>query len=230
MLNSRRMNSVKSVVVLISGRGSNMVAIARRCREEGWHARISCVISNRADAQGLTEAAAMGIATAVISHRDFATRQAFDTALAGKIDGYKPGLVILAGFMRILTPEFVNHYANRLINVHPSLLPAFPGLETHQRALTAGVKVHGATVHFVTAELDAGPIIAQAVVPVKDNDTASTLMVRVQQAEHRLYPQAVRWLVNGQVSMHDQTTRLAANAGPALILPANGSADSSRQP
>lgn len=219
VLHSRRMNAVKSVVILISGRGSNMIEIARRCLAEGWPAKITCVISNRADAPGLQAAADMGIPTAVLDHRNFPDRAAFDASLADLIDQYRPDVVVLAGFMRILTPEFVSRYDDRLINVHPSLLPAFTGLHTHQRALDAGVKVHGATVHFVIAELDAGPIIAQAAVPVLDDDTAEALMARVQAAEHRIYPEAVRWMVSDQLVKENDRTRLAGAAGPALLLP-----------
>ncbi|MEZ5738764.1 MAG: phosphoribosylglycinamide formyltransferase [Burkholderiaceae bacterium] len=207
---------MKSVVILISGRGSNMVRIATACRDEQWPARISAVISNEPRAAGLSAARDLGIPTRIVPHRDHADREAFDAALAAQIDAHAPDLVILAGFMRILTPGFVTRYQNRLINIHPSLLPAFPGLHTHARAIAAGVKVHGATVHYVTAELDAGPIIAQAVVPVFDADTADSLQARVQQAEHRLYPAAVRWHVGGQISVHDGVTRLAA-AGPAAL-------------
>ena len=221
VLHSRRMNPVKSVVVLISGRGSNMLEIARRCRDESWPAAIRCVISNRGDAPGLVAAADMGLPTEVIDHREFASREDFDAELAAHIEHYKPDLVVLAGFMRILTAGFVNQFTGRLINIHPSLLPSFTGLDTHRRALEAGVKAHGATVHFVTAELDAGPIIAQAVVPVHDDDSPATLMARVQKAEHQLYPNAVRWLVSDAVSLDGQITKLAASAGSALQFAAN---------
>jgi phosphoribosylglycinamide formyltransferase 1 len=157
---------MKNIVILISGRGSNMQSIVRACAAEGWDARVAAVISNKADAQGLVYAAEQGIATAVVDHRAFASREAFDAELARVVDAYAPDALALAGFMRILTPQFVQHFEGRMVNVHPSLLPAFTGLHTHQRAIDAGCKLAGATVHFVTAELDHGPIIAQAVVPV----------------------------------------------------------------
>lgn len=213
VLHSPRM---KSVVILISGRGSNMVRIATACRDEQWPARISAVISNEPAAAGLSAARELGIPALVVPHREHAGREAFDAALAAQIDAHAPDLVILAGFMRILTPGFVARYQDRLINIHPSLLPAFPGLHTHARAIAAGVKVHGATVHYVTADLDAGPIIAQAVVPVFDTDTADSLQARVQQAEHRLYPAAVRWHVGGRITVRDGVTRLSAD-GPAVL-------------
>ena len=194
---------MKSIVILISGGGSNMAAIVRAAQaqrwEARWGARVSAVISNRADAGGLVFAREHGIATAVVDHRAFADqphpREAFDTALVAEIDRHQPSLVVLAGFMRILTPGFVAHYAGRLINIHPSLLPAFPGLHTHQRALDAGCRFAGATVHHVTAELDHGPILAQAVVPVLPQDTANTLAARVLTQEHRIYPDAVAALL-----------------------------------
>ena len=189
----------QNIVVLISGAGSNMLAIARAAQAQQWHekfgASLACVISNRPDASGLQEAAAQGLSTQVIDHKAFTSRPAFDAALQTVIDSYRPTLVVLAGFMRILTPGFVAHYAGRLINIHPSLLPAFTGLNTHQRAIDAGCKVAGATVHWVTAELDHGSIVAQAVVPVLPADTANTLAERVLCQEHLLYPQAVRGLL-----------------------------------
>ncbi|MDW5442231.1 phosphoribosylglycinamide formyltransferase [Polaromonas sp. SM01] len=190
---------MKNIVILISGSGSNMAAIARTAQEEDWGpqfgANIAAVISNRAEAQGLQLAQTLGLTTHVLSHRDFASREVFDAALMALIDRYQPALVVLAGFMRILTPAFVGHYAGRLVNIHPSLLPAFPGLNTHQRAIDAGCTEAGTTVHQVTAALDHGPILAQAVVPVLPGDTAETLAARVLVQEHRLYPQAVRdWL------------------------------------
>jgi len=195
---------MKSIVILISGGGSNMAAIVRTAQAQHWQARwgarVSAVISNRADAQGLVFAREHGIATAVIDHRAFADqpqpREAFDAALMTEIDRHQPSLVVLAGFMRILTPGFVAHYQDRLINIHPSLLPAFPGLHTHQRALDAGCRFAGATVHRVTAELDHGPILAQAVVPVLPHDTANTLAARVLTQEHRIYPEAVAALLS----------------------------------
>ncbi|MEO7887366.1 MAG: phosphoribosylglycinamide formyltransferase [Polaromonas sp.] len=186
----------KNIVILISGGGSNMVAIARAAEKENWlgqwGVQIAAVISNRAEAGGLVLAQGLGIATAAIPHKSFASREAFEAELMARIDPYEPALVVLAGFMRILTPGFVQRYAGRLINIHPSLLPAFPGLHTHQRAIDAGCKVAGATVHQVTAELDHGDALAQAVVPVLPGDTADTLAARVLTQEHLIYPQAVR--------------------------------------
>lgn len=190
---------MKNIVILISGRGSNMEAIVRACAAEQWPARIAAVISNRADAPGLAFAQAHGIATAVVESRGFGEREHFDAALAAAIDGFTPDLVVLAGFMRILTPGFVARYAGRLLNIHPSLLPSFPGLHTHERALEAGIKVHGASVHFVTAELDHGPIVIQAAVPVKPGDTADDLAARILRCEHVIYPRAVRWFVENRL-------------------------------
>ena len=164
---------------------------------------IAAVISNRADAQGLITAQQAGIATAVVDHRQHASREAFDAELAATIDRYAPDLVVLAGFMRILTPGFVEHYSGRLINIHPSLLPAFPGLHTHQRALDEGVRIHGCTVHFVTADLDHGPIVAQAAVAVRPGDSESALATRVLAEEHRIYPQVVRWFAEDRLRLHD---------------------------
>ncbi len=199
----------KSIVVLISGRGSNMEAIVEACAREGWNARVAAVISNRADAAGLAYAAARGIATAVVDHRAFDSREAFDAALARAVDAHKPDLLLLAGFMRILTPAFVQRYAGRLMNIHPSLLPLFPGLHTHRRAIEAGCKVAGATVHFVTAALDHGPIVGQAVVPVRPEDTEDTLSARVLAREHVLYPLAVRWFVEGLLNLDRGVVRHA---------------------
>ena len=190
---------MKRIVVLISGKGSNMKAIVRQCALERWPAQVVGVISNRADAAGLTFAQEQGIATRVVEHRGHASREAFDDALAVAIDAFAPDLVVLAGFMRILGARFVHHYENRLLNIHPSLLPAFPGLDTHQRALDAGCKVAGATVHFVTPELDHGPIVMQSVVPVFAQDDAHTLADRVLETEHVIYPRSVRWFVEGQL-------------------------------
>jgi len=184
---------VKSLVILISGRGSNMQALV----EAGF--AVKAVISNRADAAGLAWAAARGIATATVDHKAFAGREAFDAALAAAIDAHTPELVVLAGFMRILTPGFVKHYAGRMLNIHPSLLPAFTGLDTHARALAAGVKLHGCTVHFVTPELDHGPIVIQAAVPVRAGDDEAALAARVLAQEHRIYAQAVRWFGEGRL-------------------------------
>jgi phosphoribosylglycinamide formyltransferase 1 len=192
---------MKNIVVLISGRGSNMEAIVHACARERWNARIAAVVSNRADAAGLAFAKDQGIATAVVNHRDYPDREAFDADLAKTVTSFSPDVVLLAGFMRILTPVFIRPFAGRMLNIHPSLLPAFTGLHTHQRALDAGCKVAGATVHFVTPELDHGPILAQAVVPVLEGDTAEALAARVLKQEHLMYPQAVRWLVDGELSV-----------------------------
>jgi phosphoribosylglycinamide formyltransferase-1 len=183
------------LVVLISGRGSNLEALI----EAGLP--VSAVISNRADAAGLALAAKRGIATRVVEHRRYATREDFEVALGAEIDRFAPRVVALAGFMRILTPGFVARYHERLLNIHPSLLPAFPGLHTHEQALAAGVKVHGCTVHFVTADLDHGPIVAQAAVPVRAGDDAATLAARVLRQEHVIYPRAVRWLLDGKLAL-----------------------------
>ena len=186
---------MKNIVILISGGGSNMAAIVRAAQQQDWvgrhGVRVAAVLSNKADARGLTLAAAQGIATQVLDHKAYASREAFDAALAQAIDAYEPALVVLAGFMRILTPGFVAHFAGRLVNIHPSLLPAFTGLHTHQRAIDAGCKFAGCTVHEVTAELDVGPILDQAVVPVLPGDTADTLAARVLTQEHLIYPRAV---------------------------------------
>ncbi len=187
---------MKSIVILISGRGSNMEAmLAARLP-----CRIAAVISNKADAPGLETARAHGIATAVVAHADHATRESFDTALGAEIDRHRPDLVVLAGFMRILGEAFVRRYAGRLMNIHPSLLPAFPGLHTHRRALEAGCRVHGCTVHFVTPALDNGPIIIQSAVPVYPDDDEAALAARVLTQEHLVYPQAVRWFIEGRLT------------------------------
>jgi len=191
---------MKNIVILISGGGSNMAAIVRTAQQQQWDkrlgARVAAVVSNKADAAGLAFAQAQGIATEVLDHKPFATREAFDTVLAERIDRHDPALVVLAGFMRILTPGFVAHYAGRLLNIHPSLLPAFTGLHTHQRAIDAGCKFAGCTVHQVTAELDVGPILDQAVVPVLPGDTAASLAARVLTQEHVVYPRAVAQLLS----------------------------------
>lgn len=194
-----------SVVVLISGRGSNLQAML----DAGIP--VSAVISNRADAAGLAVAERRGVATAVVEHRRYATREAFDAALAAEIDRHAPRLVALAGFMRVLTPGFAARYAGRLVNIHPSLLPEFPGLDTHARALAAGAKRHGCSVHFVTEELDHGPVIAQASVPVLPGDSAQALAARVLEQEHRLYPRAIRWLLDGLVEVDGGKVRVKGN-------------------
>lgn len=203
---------MKSIVILISGRGSNMRAIVQRCAAEGWPARVAAVVANRADAAGLAFAAGHGIPTAVVDHRAFASREAFDAALARAIDAFAPDLVVLAGFMRILGAAFVAHFEGRLLNIHPSLLPAFPGLHTHERALAAGCKLAGASVHFVTAELDHGPIVVQSVVAVQDGDDADRLAERVLATEHVIYPLAVRWAVEGRLRTEGGIVRHADGA------------------
>jgi phosphoribosylglycinamide formyltransferase 1 len=199
------------IVVLISGRGSNLQALL----DAGLP--VSAVISNRAEAKGLEAAAARGIATRVVEHRRFATREAFDAALAAEVDPFRPRLVVLAGFMRVLTPGFVARYAGRLFNIHPSLLPAFPGLDTHERALVAGVKVHGCTVHFVTAELDHGPIVIQAAVPVRPADTPETLAARVLRQEHVIYPRAARWFLDGRLVLNSGVVSVAGNDAQLVL-------------
>ncbi len=189
---------MKKIVILISGRGSNMEAIVR-AQIPG--AKIAAVISNRPDAAGLQFAASHGIAAQVVDHKAYPSREAFDAALAETIDDHQPDLVVLAGFMRVLTDGFVGRYNGRLLNIHPSLLPSFPGLHTHRRALEAGVRVAGTTVHFVTPTLDCGPIVVQAVVPVLDGDNEAALAARVLVQEHRIYPQAVRWFVENRLSL-----------------------------
>jgi len=212
---------MKSIVILISGRGSNMLSLLDAVAAGSLPVRVAAVLSNRGDAPGLQTAAARGVATRVVDHRDFAGRQAFDAALAGAIDSFAPDVVLLAGFMRILGDGFVQHFAGRLLNIHPSLLPSFPGLHTHRRALAEGVRVHGCTVHFVTPTLDHGPIIVQAAVPVLDGDDEASLAARVLAQEHRIYPLAVRWLVEGRLNMVDGRVVCAApqDGSAALISP-----------
>jgi phosphoribosylglycinamide formyltransferase 1 len=210
--------AAKRIVVLISGRGSNMEALL----ESRLPATIAAVISNVPDVRGLATAQAHGISTAVIDHRSYADRSEFDSALAREIDRHGPDLVVLAGFMRVLTEPFVRRYSGRMLNIHPSLLPAFPGLDTHRRALQAGVRIHGCTVHFVTGTLDHGPIVAQAAVPVIAGDTEVQLAARVLREEHRIYPQAVRWFCEGRLTLSEDDTVLidgAAAAAGALVSP-----------
>ncbi len=210
---------MKPIVILISGRGSNMEAIVRAAIPG---AKVAAVISNRPDAAGLEFAASRGIATAVVDHTAFADRNSFDDALAAAVACFEPHLVVLAGFMRILGERFVSRFEGKLLNIHPSLLPAFPGLHTHRKALEAGLKIHGATVHFVTAQLDHGPIVIQVAVPVLHNDNEDSLAARVLAQEHRIYPQAVRWFLedrlrldgNGRVALLDELP-----ADPPLIAP-----------
>ncbi len=203
------MRAMKNIVILISGRGSNMQAIVRAAKAEKWPCRIAAVISNRPDAEGLVFAAEHGIPTAVVPNKQFPSRDEFDAALRAEIDKFAPDLVVLAGFMRILTPAFVEHYAGRMLNIHPSLLPSFPGLATHRQALAAGVKVHGATVHFVTAELDHGPIVEQAVVPVLPDDTEHDLADRVLAQEHVIYPRSVRCFIEGRLMIDNGLVRVS---------------------
>ncbi len=198
---------MKSIVILISGRGSNMEAILDAAMPRTIKAdlplNIKAVISNRPDAGGLITAAQRGVATRVVDHTTHASRETFDAALAEVIDAFAPDFIVLAGFMRVLTAQFVARYSKRMINIHPSLLPAFPGLHTHRQALAAGVKIHGATVHFVTPQLDHGPIIIQAAVPVLPDDDEATLALRVLMQEHRIYPQALKWLAEDRVFFTD---------------------------
>ena len=203
---------MKNVVVLISGRGSNMRSLV----EADLPARVAAVISNRPDANGLEYARSRGIPTEIVDHTGFDSREAFDAALATVIDRHTPDLVVLAGFMRVLTEGFVQRYAGRLLNIHPSLLPSFPGLHTHERALVAGVKIHGATVHFVTPDLDHGPIVVQAAVPVRPGDDADVLAARVLRQEHVIYPRAVRWFVEGRLSIADGIVRVGGG-GEQLV-------------
>ena len=209
---------MKNIVILISGRGSNLQALLKA----KLPCRIAAVISNRADAEGLGIAKAHGIPTAVVEHRDYPDRDSFDAALARTIDNFHPDFVALAGFMRILTPGFVARYHGKLINIHPSLLPAYGGLDTHARALRDGVKIHGCTVHFVTPDLDHGPIIIQAAVPVMRDDDEQTLAARVLREEHRIYPQAIRWLCTEQIELDDMGKVLLKRRkqmGSTLISP-----------
>ncbi|MEW6023992.1 MAG: phosphoribosylglycinamide formyltransferase [Pseudomonadota bacterium] len=203
---------MKNIVILISGRGSNMEAVVRAARSEGWPARVAAVISNKPDAAGLAFAQAHGIATAVVPSKEFPDRASFDAALQREIDRFAPDLVVLAGFMRILTAPFVAHYEGRMLNIHPSLLPAHPGLDTHRKCLEAGEGEHGATVHFVTAELDHGPMVAQARVPVLPGDTEATLAARVLLEEHKLYPYAVRLFIEDRLSIEQGDVRIAQPA------------------
>ena len=210
---------MKRIVILISGRGSNMEALIAARDSGTLPVEIVAVISNRPDASGLETAERSGITAHYIDHRAFSERDAFDAALAECIDGFAPDLVVLAGFMRILGDPFVRHYAGRMMNIHPSLLPSFPGLHTHRRALDEGVRVHGCTVHFVTPTLDHGPVIIQAAVPVLDSDDEATLAARVLGQEHRVYPQAVRWFAEDRLRVENGRVRLAADcAGDAVLV------------
>ena len=198
---------MQRIVILISGRGSNMEALVHACAAQRWPAQVVAVLSNRPEAAGLVWARQQGLATEAVDHRAHASREAFDRALQQAVDRHRPDLVVLAGFMRVLGADFVRHYAGRLLNIHPSLLPAFPGLHTHRRALEAGCKVAGATVHFVTEALDHGPIVIQAAVPVRPDDDERTLAARVLANEHRILPLAVRWFVEGALRIEDGRVR-----------------------
>ncbi|MGH8712715.1 MAG: phosphoribosylglycinamide formyltransferase [Casimicrobiaceae bacterium] len=219
---------MKRLVILISGRGSNMAALIDAVQSGGIAAEVAAVISNRADAAGLERAAAAGVATAVVDHRSFADRGLFERELGAAIDARAPDLVALAGFMRVLSPAFVARYEGRLLNIHPSLLPLYPGLDTHRRALADGVRIHGCTVHFVTAEVDHGPIVAQGAVAVRDGDDEATLAARVLAAEHRLFAAAVRWfcedrliIVGGRVRVKGETAGDEALLAPAVAQTPN---------
>ncbi|WP_090528433.1 phosphoribosylglycinamide formyltransferase [Paraburkholderia sartisoli] len=209
---------MKKLVILISGRGSNMEAIVRACSREHWPAEVAAVIANRPDAAGLAFAASQGIATVVVDHRQFPDREAFDAALSAEIDRFSPDLLVLAGFMRVLTPGFVDRYAGRMLNVHPSLLPSFAGLKTHQQALDAGVRLHGASVHFVTSQLDHGPIVIQSAVPVLAGDDAAALAARVLATEHVIYPRAVRWFVEGRLALDGLRVTLTPPEEPQWLF------------
>ena len=212
---------MKSIVILISGRGSNMESLFAAVASGSLPVRIAGVLANRPDAKGLESAAAQGVPTGVVDHKQFANREAFDAAMAETIDRFSPDLVVLAGFMRILTDGFVRHYAGRLVNIHPSLLPSFPGLHTHRRALEEGVRIHGCTVHFVTPALDHGPVIVQAAVPVLDGDDEASLAARVLVQEHQVYPLAVRWFAEGRLQLVDGRVLFdaAQDAAGTLIAP-----------
>ncbi|HKB63222.1 MAG TPA: phosphoribosylglycinamide formyltransferase [Burkholderiales bacterium] len=205
---------MKNIVILISGRGSNMEAIVGA----RLPAKVAAVISNRADAAGLKFAAQSGIAAQVVDEREFSSRGTFDAALEAAIERHSPDLLALAGFMRVLGGDFVRHYSGRMVNIHPSLLPAFPGLHTHRRALQEGVKLHGCTVHFVTPQVDHGPIIVQAAVPVRAGDTEATLAARVLRQEHRVYPLAIRWFVEGRLAVENGIVRVNASGAVQAVL------------
>ena len=214
---------MKSIVILISGRGSNMEALLNAVSDGSLPVEVAAVISNRPDANGLETAAAQDVETCVVDHTRFDSRESFDAAMIKTIDSFSPDLVVLAGFMRILTDGFVRHYEGRLLNIHPSLLPSFPGLHTHRRALAEGVRVHGCTVHFVTPQLDHGPVVVQAAVPVLDGDDEATLAARVLEQEHQVYPLAVRWfaedrlkLVDGHVVFEAEQERVGALISPQM--------------
>jgi phosphoribosylglycinamide formyltransferase-1 len=208
---------MKRIVILISGGGSNMQAIVQRCAEQRWPAQVVAVLANRPDAGGLAWAQARGIATGVVDHKAFAEREAFDGALAQAVDAHAPDVLVLAGFMRILGAAFVRRYEGRLFNIHPSLLPAFPGLHTHRRALASGCQAAGATVHLVTAELDHGPIVMQSVVPVRPGDDEKSLAARVLATEHVIYPLSLRWFVEGKLVVEAGRVRQTDGASQVLM-------------
>jgi phosphoribosylglycinamide formyltransferase-1 len=212
---------MKSIVILISGRGSNMELLLDAAASGALPVRVAAVLSNRPQAKGLEVAAAKGVTTRVVDHQSYSRREDFDLAMAAEIDAHTPDLVVLAGFMRILSDAFVEHYAGRLINIHPSLLPAYPGLHTHRRALEDGVRVHGCTVHFVTPTLDHGPIVIQAAVPVLDGDDEDSLAARVLVQEHQIYPLAVRWFAEGRLKLQDGRVVFSTPqaAGNVLVSP-----------
>jgi phosphoribosylglycinamide formyltransferase-1 len=209
---------MKNIVILISGRGSNMEALIAARDAGQLPVNIAAVISNRPEAKGLETAGRAGITAHYIDHKAFAGREAFDAALAECIDQFNPDLVVLAGFMRILSEGFVRHYEGRLMNIHPSLLPSFPGLHTHQRALEEGVRIHGCTVHFVTPTLDHGPVIIQAAIPVLDDDTEDSLAARILVQEHKVYPQAVRWFAEDKLTLENGRVRLSADLSDSAVL------------
>lgn len=206
------------IVVLISGRGSNLEAIIKAIRDGALPADLCTVISNKTEAPGLDIARKYGIRTAIVDNRSYTDRTAFDHALMQSIDAQRPDLIVLAGFMRVLGNEFIDHYAGRLINIHPSLLPAFPGLRTHERALAEGAKFHGATVHFVTRDIDSGPIIVQSAVPVMPGDTIESLSERVLHEEHRIYPLAIQWFAQGRLTIRDGEV-LVDGSSPRTKIP-----------
>lgn len=213
--------SLMRITVLVSGRGSNLAALIAASQSSDFKGAVTHVVSNKPDAAGLAIAREHGIATSVVDHLRFSNRGAFDAALADAIDASEPGLLILAGFMRVLADTFVERHAGRMLNVHPSLLPAYPGLATHRRALADGVRIHGCTVHFVTPAIDAGPIVAQAAVPVRADDDEAALEARVLAQEHRLLPAAARWFCAGRLTLHEGRVRLADGrvADQALLAP-----------
>ncbi|NCC03596.1 MAG: phosphoribosylglycinamide formyltransferase [Proteobacteria bacterium] len=206
------------VAVLISGRGSNMQSLVRATQQSDFPAKIVCVIANKASAQGLVWAAEQGIPTAVINHKDFANRESFDRALSEMIHGFEAQLVCLAGFMRLLTPWFCEEWRDRVLNIHPSLLPSFPGLHVQQAAIDYGARFSGCTVHFVRAEMDHGPIIIQAAVPVLSDDTEDTLAARILEQEHKIYPLALRWIAENRVNIHDEKCFIAGVSQPTSVM------------